>query len=62
MTEDMLDTDDRDRAPRMTPGSNMDLIEMEAIINMANKTAIENAYLRNSGASPAGEEHNPSAC
>ena len=62
VTEELLDTEDRARAPRMTASSNVDLMEMEAVINMANKTLIENAYLRNSGAAPAREESNPSAC
>ena len=62
VTEEMLDTEDRARTLRMTASSNVDLMEMEAVINMANKTMLENAYLRNSGATPTREETNPSAC
>ena len=62
VTEEMLDTEENTRAPRMNASSNVDLMEMEAVINMANKTLIENAYLRNSGAAPTREESNPSAC
>ena len=62
MTEDMLSTGESTTAPRMTTGSNVDLMEMEAVINMANKTMLENAYLRNSGATTTREESNPSAC
>ena len=62
VTEDMLSTGESTTAPRMTTSSNVDLMEMEAVINMANKTMLENAYLRNSGATPTREESNPSAC
>ena len=62
VTEEMLDTEDRPRTPGMTASSNVDLMEMEAVVNMANKTAIENAYLRNMRAAPTREDSNPSAC
>ena len=62
VTEELLDTEDRARTPRMTAGSNLDLMEMEAVVNMANKSAIENAYLRNMRAAPTREDSNPSAC
>ena len=62
VTEEMLETKEKAKGTRMTMGSNMDLLEMEAVVNMANKTAIENAYLRNMRATPNIEESNPSAC
>ena len=62
VTEEMLETEERPKGARMTTGSNLDLLEMEAVVNMANKSAIENAYLRNMRATPNREESNPSAC
>ena len=61
VTEDMLSTEVTTAAPRMTT-STSDLMEMEAMVNLANKTMLENAYLRNSGATPMREESNLSAC
>ena len=62
VTEDMLSPGESTTTPRMTTGSNVDLMEMEAVINMANKTMLENAYLRNSGATPMREGSSLSAC
>ena len=62
VTEEMLETVERPRRARRTTDSDMDLLEMEAVVSMANKTAIENAYLRNMRATPVTEESNPSAC
>ena len=57
----MLSTEVTTAAPRMTTSTG-DLMEMEAMVNLANKTMLENAYLRNSGATPMREESNLSAC
>ena len=61
VTEDMLSTETPAAAPRMTT-SHGDLMEMDAMVNLANKTMLENAYLRNSGATPMREGSSLSAC
>ena len=62
VTEEMLESEEKPKATRMTAGSNVDLRDLEAVVNMANKSAIENAYLRNMRQTPTLEEENPSAC
>ena len=57
----MLSTETPAAAPRMTT-SHGDLMEMDAMVNLANKTMLENAYLRNSGATPMREGSSLSAC
>ena len=61
VTEDMLSSETPTTAQRMT-ASRDDLVEMDAMVSLANKTMLENAYLRNSGATPMREESSLSAC
>ena len=62
VTEEMLETEERPRGARKTTGSDLDLLDIEAVVSMANKTVIENAYLRNMRATPTTEDSNLSAC
>ena len=57
----MLSSETPATAQKMT-ASQGDLMEMDAMVTLANKTMLENAYLRNSGATPMREESSLSAC
>ena len=61
VTEEMLSTETPAAAQRMST-SHSDLMEMDAMVNLANRTMLENAYLRNSTANPTGEGASLSAC
>ena len=61
VTEDMLSPEAPTTTPRMTASRN-DLGEMDAMVTLANNAMIENAYLRNSGATPMREKSSLSAC
>ena len=60
VTEDMLSPEATATPPRMT-ASRSDLGEMDAMVALANKAMLENAYLRNS-TTPMREESSLSAC
>ena len=62
VTEEMLEVDERPRGARRNTGNDMGLLDIEAVVSMANKAAIENAYLRNMSATPATEDADPAAC
>ena len=63
VTEQMLESEDKPTTVRMNTGSTVEIRDLEAVVNMANKSAIENAYLRNARQTPTLEEENPqSAC
>ena len=62
VTEEMLEVDEGPRGARRNTGNDLGLLDIEAVVSMANKTAIENAYLRNMSATPATEEADPTAC
>ena len=62
VTEEMLEVDERPRGARRNTGNDLGLLDIEAVVSMANKAAIENAYLRNMSATPATEDADPAAC
>ena len=47
VTEEMLEVEERSQGARRNTGNDLGLLDIEAVDSMANKAAIENAYLRN---------------
>ena len=62
VTEELLEVDERPQGTRRNTGNELGLLDIEAVVSMANKAAIENAYLRNMSAGPATEDADLAAC
>ena len=61
VTEEMLEDVERPRNARLNNGSAVEIRDLETVIDMAHKNAIENAILRNARMAPTLEEENSSA-
>ena len=61
VTEQMLEDEDKPRSVRLNTGSAVEIRDLETVIDMAHKSAIENAILRNARMAPTLEEENPQA-
>ena len=63
VTQEMLDDAERPRNARLTNGSTVEIRELETALDMAHKSAMENAILRNQRRAPTLEEINsPASC
>ena len=62
VTEELLEVEERPQGARRNTGNDLGLLDIEAVVSMANKAAIENAYLRNMSAGPATEDADLAAC
>ena len=58
VTEQMLEDEDKPRSVRLNTGSAVEIRDLETVIDMAHKSAIENAILRNARQVPTLEEEN----
>ena len=63
VTQEMLEDAERPRNARLTNGSTVEIRELEMALDMAHKSAMENAILRNARRAPTLEEENsPASC
>ena len=62
VTEEMLEVEERSQGARRNIGNDFGILDVEAMVSMANKAAIKNAYLRNQRPGPASEDVDLSAC
>ena len=62
VTEEMLEVEERSQGARRNIGNDFGILDVEALVSMANKATIKNAYLRNQRLGPAAEDVDPAAC
>ena len=62
VTEEMLEVEEKSQGTRRNIGNDFGILDVEALVSMANKATIENAYLRNQQVRPTAEDGDLSAC
>ena len=62
VTEEMLEVKEKSQGSRRNMRNKFDVLDVNALVSMANKATIENAYLRSQQVRPTAEEVDLSAC